>query len=88
MPKICYEPKRFSADNLRIVELSEQICMAYAAKESSWELDALDPETITELVKTHVESSIVDSIWGQMLERERADRKRIADIAARMRTKD
>lgn len=32
MPKICYEPKKFSADNLRIVELSEQICMAYATK--------------------------------------------------------
>lgn len=53
--------------------------------DESWELDALDPETITELVKLHVEASIVESIWEQTLERERNERNRIAEVAKRMR---
>lgn len=53
--------------------------------DESWELDALDPETITELVKLHVKASIVESIWEQTLERERNERRRIAEVAKRMR---
>lgn len=27
MPKICYQPKKFSRDTLAIIELSEKICV-------------------------------------------------------------
>lgn len=53
--------------------------------DESWELDALDPETLTALVGSHVDAQIDSRRWQEMLEREKAERARIEDVAAMMR---
>lgn len=49
--------------------------------DESWELDALDPETITDLVLSHTKEVIVDSVWAETMKREEADRARLNTLA-------
>lgn len=58
---------------------------------SSWELDALEPSILADLVKTAVRKLIDPDIWEEDLERQRAGRaelQRIADEYTRGRVED
>lgn len=50
----------------------------------SWELDALEPSVIVDLITDHVESCIVDrQAWDEVLDEDRATRARMGDVADR-----
>jgi hypothetical protein len=48
-------------------KLTDSRCTGYIAEygESSWELDALEPAVLADLVRTHVRALIDDEIWGE-----------------------
>lgn len=50
-----------------------------------WELDALDPPTLTALIREHVEAEIDWDAWGETMAREDDDRAKIRDAAERLR---
>lgn len=49
--------------------------------DESWELDALDPTILSELVRKHVISYRDEHIWSQTIELEEQERKRIETLA-------
>lgn len=53
--------------------------------DESWELDALDPETIMDLIVQHVEGAIDAIVWRRQMSREETGRALLEDTAARMR---
>lgn len=56
----------------------------YATKygNKSWELDALEPKVIAQLIRTNVDSLIDDDQWKKDLKREEANRKKLRTVAA------
>jgi len=59
---------------------------AYAAQHgtSSWELDALDPKVIDQLIDTEVQSEIDPTAWDNSKDREKANRQKLLDAADAM----
>lgn len=49
----------------------------------SWELDSLEPEMLIELVKDEIRGLIDYDIWNEKLTEERAERKKVRDVADR-----
>ncbi len=64
-------------------KLTDSRADGYIAKygPDSWELDALDPKVIDDLISTEIESWIEDDAWAASKEREDKARARIADMA-------
>jgi len=52
--------------------------------EESWELDALEPRVIEDLIRMHVESHRDDRPWQQAIEREQQGRIRLEELAAEL----
>ncbi len=52
--------------------------------EESWELDALDPETLAQLIREAIEPEVDRELWARRVETELAQRRLLADIAKRM----
>ena len=50
--------------------------------ESSWELDALDPDTIQELIRTEVDGLIVGSIWWTSMRNEELRKAQLRKVAS------
>jgi len=48
---------------------------------SSWELDALDPQTLSDLVRDAVDSYLDHDAWQEAVEKDEADQKRLRWIA-------
>lgn len=57
--------------------------IGYAAKygDQSWELDALDPNVIANLLRTHIEANIDDGAWQEAIAEEKAARERLTKVA-------
>lgn len=51
--------------------------------DSSWELDALSPRTIDEIISGHVAPLIDDKAWAKSMKREKANRALLHDAAER-----
>lgn len=66
-------------------KLTDSRAVGYIRKfgNESWELDALDPAVIDELISTAIERFIDDEKWEEAKEREADARKRIAVLAKR-----
>lgn len=60
-------------------KLSDSRAPAYVEQfgTESWELDALDPRTIRDLIRTAVDQILDEKIWSEALAREAADRDRL-----------
>lgn len=50
---------------------------------NSWELDALEPGVLVELIRTEVRSLRDNKLWNQQVRRERAERKSLEAVADR-----
>ncbi len=48
---------------------------------TSWELDALDPTTLADLVRSAVEELRVDDLWAEAQERENEMREELREFA-------
>lgn len=53
--------------------------------DESWELDALDPTVLAQLVRDQVEPLLSRRIWNQTMRREEADRDRLRNAAHELR---
>lgn len=50
----------------------------------SWELDALEPKVLVDLITEHVRSQIDDQVsWGQVLDEDQSTRERMTDVSDR-----
>ena len=49
-----------------------------------WELDAMEPEMISDLIETNIKGLIVQDLWDEAVERETEGREKIAEVAAQM----
>lgn len=56
--------------------------------ESSWELDALEPEVLLELVKGEMDKIIDFTKWDAVKERIEADKQRLEDVASNFRAQE
>ena len=52
--------------------------------EESWELDALSPEMMVKLISDHIQSGIYQDAWDTAMEREKEEKNKLRDLAARM----
>ena len=57
MPKICYQPKRFTSEVLNVVEMSERICVSYAERGYDLTLRQLYYQLVTRNVFPNTEQS-------------------------------
>lgn len=66
-------------------KLTDSRFEGYAAKfgNESWELDALNPETIAGLIEAEVEKRIYRPMWDEVLDQEEEQRKELAAISNR-----
>jgi hypothetical protein len=55
---------------------------------SSWELDALDPNTIANLIRDEVQALRVDVLWDEAVEAEATQRRRLEDMVATLQDND
>jgi hypothetical protein len=49
--------------------------------DQSWELDALDPAVLRDLVQTHVLELRDPDLWGELYEREQQERQQLQDVS-------
>ena len=49
--------------------------------EESWELDALDPRVITELIEQHVEEHTDEDARDALIKKQESDRERLQEIS-------
>ena len=54
--------------------------------EESWELDALDPKTLADLIQKNINEYVDDDIWQDSVDEEREGRKRLQAIAEELKT--
>lgn len=50
--------------------------------DSSWELDALDPDVISDLISTELDSLIDQSVWAESMQAEESNREDLALVSA------
>ena len=66
-------------------DLSDSRGKAYADEfgESSWELDALEPRVIADLIRSEIEDLVDPYLWQQAIEKEKANKEGLAEVAGR-----
>ena len=66
-------------------KLTDSRCAEYIAKHGaqSWELDALNPQYLDNLIERHVLEIIESDVWESRVERQEANRKRLLAAAER-----
>lgn len=64
-------------------KLTDSRCSAYIRKhgDESWELDALPPKVINDLIRKRVTKLTDPKVWAQSMEREEEGRKELEDVA-------
>lgn len=53
--------------------------------DSSWELDALEPAVLSQLIRDHVQEWIEDDAWAERVELERQGRERLEEVTEELR---
>lgn len=67
-------------------KLSDSRAGGYIAEfgDSSWELDALSPSVLANLIRDTVEAVRDDDLWNKAVEREEEERERIIELAEQL----
>ncbi len=67
-------------------KLSDSRAGGYIAEfgDSSWELDALSPSVLANLIRDTVEAVRDDDLWNKVVEREEEERERIVELAEQL----
>jgi hypothetical protein len=98
MPLITYVAKNFQGATLAIIDKANEIITEYADAgfdltlrqlyvaeygDESWELDALEPQVLTALIKAHIDVEKDALAWEQAVGREEAYRQQLTDASDR-----
>jgi hypothetical protein len=71
-------------------KMTDSRATSYVAKfgHSSWELDAIEPKALAALVTEAVEELRSETLWNKALERQKAARARLAEMAKEIRAEE
>lgn len=75
--RIAYESRNFKPDTLAVITAAAE------HGEDSWELDALEPRVLRELVDEHVELHLDRALYDERCEEEQRARELLTEISDR-----